>query len=340
MCARVVLPRFAPDSRRWDLREYWQVQPGGQDPPEGGGAWAPPSRPAVRSIITQIHGTAPAGAAADGQPGREVATLNVQHEVDGLDAGVLRRAVERLLAVEPGTGAVLLTGSFAKGTATRLSDLDLVAITGQPQVRGYRMWFEDRPEGPPLHVSAGVSTPEEWLAKGSTPAHWSLGFPAMVQARYLWGRPEAQAELGASPSLRHPPGVPHLGDFVEWVVKAGSYARAQDEPGLRWFAHIASSLAPGVLIPLNPPRVVGDRREALDAALNLGVAPAHYAEDLRICLGLAAATAREVHASIGRLGQEVVALLREQAPGIDPQPDISRYLTDGTLGQHVSGVIE
>jgi hypothetical protein len=45
-----------------------------------------------------------------------------------------------------------------------------------------------------------------------------------------------------------------------------------DELGLRWFAQAAAGLAPALLIPINEKRLVRDRREALDAALNLAAA--------------------------------------------------------------------
>jgi hypothetical protein len=76
---------------------------------------------------------------------------------------------------------------------------------------------------------------------------------------------------------------------------------------------------------------VHSAREALDAALSLSVAPEHYREDLPICLGLTAASAEEVGRAALRLTGELLGFLREHRPDVDPQPDLPRYLADGTL---------
>jgi len=64
------------------------------------------------------------------------------------------------------------------------TDLDLMAITPSP-LAGYRTWFEEQTGDAPLHVSAGATTVDAWLAKVRTPARWSFGFPAINGAVYL-----------------------------------------------------------------------------------------------------------------------------------------------------------
>ena len=81
-----------------------------------------------------------------------------------------------------------------------------------------------------------------------------------------------------------------------------------------------------------------DRRDALDAALTLAIAPDNYATDLTTCLGLASASAAEVKAGVSRLGSDLLAFLREHAPDAE-QPELARYLTEGTLERHL-GLIE
>lgn len=199
--------------------------------------------------------------------------VKLERGISGLDEELALSILERLLDHEPQTIAVLLMGSYAKGTADAASDLDLTAITSsEPQV-GYRTWFADRE--PPLHVSAGALTPEAWLSAGDRPARWALGFPAISEAVYLWATDEARALLRESPSLRHPPAEPELEDFVESALKARKRAQAGDELGLRWFAQQTASLAPLLLRPLNAERCVRDSRDALDAALALDVSPPH-----------------------------------------------------------------
>jgi hypothetical protein len=176
-----------------------------------------------------------------------------------------------------------------------------------------------------------------WVAKGTTPARWSLGFPAINTAVYLWTDDETRGRLGDDPSLRHPAAEPELEDFLDFVLKAKRAAH-HDDLGLRWFAQAAASLAPILLIPLNDERVVQDRRDALDAALSLTVAPENYAGDLATCLGLASASDAVVKTAVARLGKDLITFPRERAPDVDQQPELARYLADGTLERHLESI--
>jgi hypothetical protein len=262
----------------------------------------------------------------------------LERQIEGLNSALVERVVQQLCTLEPEATAVLLTGSYAKGTPAVASDLDLVAITATPRV-GYRAWFEDQIPGDPLHVSAGAATADAWLAKAATPARWSFGFPATNTAAYLCTDEETRRRLGTDPSLRHPAADPELEDFVDFVLKAKRAASTGDELGLRWLAQCAAALAPTLLIPINAERIVCDRRDALDAALALAVTPANYRDDLAVCLGLTPASGGEVRAAVARLGGELLAFLREHAPDVDDQPEIARYLANGTLERHL-GLIE
>lgn len=261
--------------------------------------------------------------------------IRIERQVAGLDAALVERVLMKLLALEPAATAVLLTGSYAKGTAVIGSDLDLMAVTPSPRV-GYRMWFEERVDDSPLHVSAGATTAGEWIADGAQPARWSLGFPAINAAAYLCTDEATRANLGEDPSLHHPLGKPELEDFVDFVLKAKRAAKAGDELGLRWFAHGAAALAPSLLIPMNEERIVRDGRDALSAALALTLAPGRYGDDLAVCLGLTPASGGDVKIAVARLGVEMLAFLRENAPCVDAQPEIAGYLADGTLERHLA----
>lgn len=262
----------------------------------------------------------------------------LERQIEGLEHALVERVLDRLDALEPEASAVLLTGSYAKGTVAVASDLDLMVITSSPRV-GYRTWFEEQIGAAALHVSAGATTADAWLTRATTPARWSLGFPAINTAAYLWTDEETRARLSDDPSLRHPAAGPELEDFLDFVLKAKRAAHTEDELGLRWFAQGAASLVPTLLIPINDERIVRDRRDALDGALNLAVAPANYAPDLALCLGLTLASGAEVKTAVGRLGGELLAFLRERAPDVDDHPEIGRYLADGTLERHL-GLIE
>jgi hypothetical protein len=254
--------------------------------------------------------------------------------VDRLDP-LVARAVARLRELEPAAIAVLVCGSYAKGTADELSDLDLTAIVEGDGER-YRTWFQEREGKRPLHVSAGVRTVERWLARREQePATWWLGLPLAEPARYAWASDHARARLGEDPSIHHPAGPPELEDFFEFSVKVKRAADMGDRLGLRVWALAAAELAPRLLLPLNEPVLVTGRRAAVEAALALALAPKHYAEDLRICLGLVPANDDELAISALRLGRELLAFLREHKPDVDPQPDLVRYLADGTLERHL-----
>jgi phosphoribosyl-AMP cyclohydrolase len=259
----------------------------------------------------------------------------VEHVVPNLEEGLVGRVVARIRELEPATIAVLLRGSYLTGTADASSDLDLTAITSSEPEIAYRTWFVNRNGGLALHVSAQAMTASAWVERRKTPARWSLGFPAIEEAQYLWTTPEGTRVLGDPPTLMRPPAGPELEDFFESILKAKRSAERDDELGLRWFAQLAASLAPTLLIALNTETLVRDRRDALDAALSLEKVPSNYRHDLTVCLGLTAAPAAEVSGAVDRLGRELLAFLREHAPDVDPQPDIARYLADGTLERHL-----
>jgi predicted nucleotidyltransferase len=254
--------------------------------------------------------------------------------VPGLEPALLERIVARLRELEPSAVAVLVVGSYAKGTADESSDLDLDVITEGEPASPYRMWFEERPGLKPLHVSPSVKSLARWLARRNEPQAWALGFPAEQAALYAWATNEARAVLG-DPTHVHPPAEPELEDFVEYVQKLRRAAARGESMQVRMRARQASMLAPGLLRTLNDDVVVRDGGHAHETALAFAVAPEHYRDDLAACLGLVRADDDEVERAALRLARELLAFLRERKPDADPQPDIARYLADGTLERHL-----
>jgi phosphoribosyl-AMP cyclohydrolase len=253
----------------------------------------------------------------------------------GLEPELVARVVARLRDLEPATVAILVSGSYAKETADEASDLDLQVVTQGEPVAPYRMWFEERTDAKPLHVSPSVKSLAVWLAKRDEPQAWSFGLPVEHVVRYVWATAEARAALGDPPTNRHPPAPPELEDFVEYAQKLRRLEARGDFPLMRLRARQAAMLAPGLLRAVNDDVLVHDTGEALEAALTFAAAPQHYREDMTVCLGLVRAHDAEVFDAALRLARELLALLREHAPDADPQPDIARYLADGTLERHL-----
>ena len=148
----------------------------------------------------------------------------------------------------------------------------------------------------------------------------------------MWSTAAAVAALGDPPGFSHPPGEPGLEDFVEWCAKA---LRASDPLALRIAAYGMGESAPVLLRDLNGPLTVRNRVEAVRAALELAVAPDRWADDLAALLALAPAATRACCEAAERLARGVLGLLRERAPDVDPQPELGRYLIDGTLERHL-----
>jgi phosphoribosyl-AMP cyclohydrolase len=254
--------------------------------------------------------------------------------LDTLPCWLLDRILQQCQSSEAEPLAVLVTGSYAVDRAAPGSDLDLTTLLRREPEVGYRTWFEDRP-GRVLHVSAGFECLDDWLRDADEPSTWSLGFPTESAACFLWSTPEARTSLPDPPSLQRPAGSPELEDFVEAAIKARRALASNDHLGARFHAHSIGWLAPRLLIPLNQEWRVHDRREAMEAALSLPLAPEHYRDDLIGCLGLQSLSDPEFERAALRLPVEMLAFLRTHRPDIDPQPWLGRYLLDGTLERHL-----
>jgi phosphoribosyl-AMP cyclohydrolase len=213
-------------------------------------------------------------------------------------------------------------------------------VTADEPRSPYRMWFEERPDERPLHVSPSVRSLAVWLAKRDEPQRWALGLPVEHFVRYVWATREARAALGDPPTYVHPPAEPELEDFVEYVQKLARAAARTEPLYVRMYAREAAMLAPGLLRALNDDLAVRGREEALAAALAFAVAPEHYREDLPVCLGLRFADDDAVQQAALRLARELLAFLRERALDVDPQPDIAKYLADGTLERHLGFAVD
>jgi predicted nucleotidyltransferase len=248
--------------------------------------------------------------------------------LDDLPGGLLPRIVERCRREEPEAIGIFAFGSYVQGTAQPRSDLDLQIVTpGEP--RGdYRTWFEDG-----RHVAVSAKSVSTIRGRCADSASWALWFAVESPGAWVWSTPAAVEAFGDPPAFTHPAGRPEVEDFVEWCSKA---LRASDSLALRVAARGLGEEAPALLRELNDPPAVFSRLAAVHTALAYAEAPAGWSEDLPVLLGLTAADDSRVRLAVTRVGRGTLALLRERGSAAGSwQPDLNRYLLDGTLERHL-----
>lgn len=250
---------------------------------------------------------------------------------------LLARWAARLRREEPRALAVLCHGSYARGAPEPHSDLDMdVLIDGGPGA-GYRSAFDELPGGRLLHVTVATETLDGWLAQFEPPAEseaWAFFLPARQDARLLWATPAAAARLEGRVALDLE-ASPQLQDLLESAAKVRNALARGDDLGVRLGAQDMALRCPAVLGVLNPPVRAATRRDALDAALALPVAPPGYADDLLLCMGLSgrAAGAQEIHDAALRLAAGILGLLGAYPAALAgrTEPGLPEALADGRL---------
>jgi hypothetical protein len=202
-----------------------------------------------------------------------------------------------------------------------------VVTRGAPRI-AYRTWFVGE-----RHVSLGFKSTDRLLALRSEPASWSLGLAVENPGVWLWSTASAVAALGDPPGFSHPADPPELEDFVEACSKG---LRADESVPLRVAARGVGVTATPLVRELNEPLVVRNPVEAVRAALGFAIAPPGWADDLSALLGLAPADDEGVRTAVERVARGVLQLLRERRSTVgDRQPELTRYLLDGTLERHL-----
>jgi hypothetical protein len=223
---------------------------------------------------------------------------------------------------------VLVRGSHARGEPRATSDVDLKAITLGDKAPQWRTWFMGD-----VHVSVGFASRRYLRERLAESADWSLGFAVDDPAFWAWSTAAAVAALGDPPDLSRPPGEPELEDFVEACAKA---LRADDPLEARIAARAAADEAPALLRDLNAPERVHSRVGAARAALGYRTAPEGWRDDLAMAWGLTPGSDEELRRAVERLASGTLALLRERRSTVgDAQPELTRYLHDGTLERHL-----
>jgi hypothetical protein len=236
--------------------------------------------------------------------------------------------IDRARSVETDVVGVFAFGSYARSEASPMSDLDLQIVTHSYPTLRYRTWFAGD-----LHVSVGIRSIEEIQERCRVPANWSLGFATASGGLWLWAEQDAVAALGDPPGFTHPADPPELEDFVESCAKA---LYAGDSIGLRVAAQMVGETAAPLLRDLNRPIVVNTRAGAVRAGAAFTTAPSGWAEDLPAVLGLVPSDDVVVRAAVERIAGGVLRILRETRSTVgDRQPDLTRYLFDGTFERHL-----
>jgi hypothetical protein len=228
---------------------------------------------------------------------------------------------------------ILVHGSYATGRACHESDLDLALfIEGEP-AENYRTWFEARSAPAPLHVSARCDLNiAVWEEERQQPEDWALGMPVELPHVWLWrGDPRLIELLGDHPVLSKPGSPPEIEEMVDAALKMRRHAHGGDELGARLEAQAAARFAAPTVCALNHPEPVTDPRSALTAVLTLPIAPSGWKVDLPVAMGLTTAALDEIVGATTRLVGGTLRLARERNPIVDRQPEIGRYLIDGTL---------
>ena len=280
-------------------------------------------RYSARLIRAALTGTATAA----------VRQTEVVGSVVELETELAGRVIGSCRAREPSVAGILVHGSYATGRASRESDLDLALfIEGKPSEH-YRTWFEARDGLAPLHVSARCDLNlDVWSEERGEPEDWALGFPVELPHRWLWhGDPRLAELLGDYPVMSKPGSPPEIEDMVDAAVKTRRHARCGDELSARLEAQAAARFAAPAVCALNDPKPVTDPPSALAAVLGLPVAPRGWKVDFPVSMGLTTAALDEIVEATIRLVRGTLRLARERNPGVDRQPEIERYLIDGTL---------
>lgn len=247
--------------------------------------------------------------------------------------------VDRIIATclerEPDACGILAHGSYVTGTARPDSDLDLdIFLAGDP-TEHYRTWFVDRPGDLPLHISARSDySLTAWQQELTEPEEWAFGLPVQIVHGWIWcSDPALRTALGERPALRKPGAGPELEDMVDALLKM---RRATDAIGARLHAMEAARFAAPCVAALNSVPPVHDPRGAVDALLALPIAPERWSYDVAGCLGLDERATAEIRESAERIVRGTLQILRTVNPYADPQPDIAKYLIDGTFERIVN----
>lgn len=254
----------------------------------------------------------------------------------------VERWVQRIRDEVPDAVAVFLAGSHVRGAAGPRSDVDFHVLVAEGPRDEWPLWFDAHDHGLVL-VDVWIRDVARWLDSQEESQDWAFGLAAAEPLRLCWVADESWRARLDRRRLTHPAGEPELGHFISALGKVVNAHRQGDELALRLAAQDLGVTCPGLLGPLNPRPPAESRHTALLTALNAGVTPTGYRDDLLICLGLTGGpmSARDLYATACRLATGVVDLLSSHTGTFTrllPQ-QLSASLIDGTLRRYVAQLV-
>jgi phosphoribosyl-AMP cyclohydrolase len=255
-----------------------------------------------------------------------------------IDEAFVDNCVERIRGELPEAVAVFLVGSVARGDAEPHSDLDFDVLVAEPGEESLT-WLAGL-GGPTVCVSVWVRATAEWLDDERRAQRWAFGLPCEDVVELRWVVDEIWRAQVERSRIVHPAAEPELEHLLDALAKVANAHDRGDDLGVRLAAHDLGCELPALLAPVNPDHPpVRSRRAALAAVLAFEVVPPGYAEDLPVCLGLAATspTTGEVRQAAGRLAGGIVDLLaanRTTFSGLVPERLLA-HVDDGSLGRYV-----
>ena len=256
-----------------------------------------------------------------------------------VDERFVERWVQRLRAEVPDAVAVFVGGSWLRGDAGPLSDVDFDIVVPAGPRDEWPAWF-DQDGGRLVCVSTWIRDIDGWLAAQRQPQEWAFGLSCVDQARLCWAADDAWRQRLDRTPVVYPPGEPEIDHFEGDAGKVANAWVAGDAEGLRLAAQDLARAVVSLLRPLNPVPPVRGRREALRVLLDFEVAPDGYRDDMLACLGLADryVDGDALYASASRLVRGVLDLLDAHLDTVAPlvPADAAAHLRDGTLRRYLS----
>lgn len=247
---------------------------------------------------------------------------------------LIDHAKQRIRADYPRAVAIILKGSHALGTATPYSDVDFDVLLPTPDVEDYRTWLEPY-NGRLVHISAAVESADAWIADSAEHSIWSLGLPTIETTKLLWAADDDLRAKLHHPYRSHPAMDPEVEDSVEALLKVRKSLAKGDDYGVYRNAAKLATLAPTMLVPINPHVAVPNSRSAIDAVLAFPNAPAGFAEDWLTCIGYVdARTPDSTRDAAERIVRGILPLLPADPDVVGE--DIARILADGSLLAYIS----